>query len=84
MFITGLGNVRGIGPMTKIGMIGLMTKIGMNDSIVRVRDLDDQWLSLLIPALLRGDLITFGISKSNNRRLRRRLLRLNPHLASKK
>lgn len=71
MFIIGLGNVKGIGPMTKLCVSGNM---------VRVRDLDDQHLSLLIPAVLRGDPITHAVPKSDNRSLRNRLLRLNPRL----
>ena len=69
MFITGLGNVVGIGPMTKLCVSG---------SVVRVKELDDQHLSLLIPAVLRGDPITHAVPGSDNRPLRNRLLRLNP------
>ena len=69
MFISGLGNVRGVGPMTKI-FIG--------SSLVRVRDLDDQSLSLLVPALFKGEATSAGVA--DNRRLRVRLKRLNPHL----
>lgn len=71
MFITGLGNVMGIGPMTKLCVSG---------SMVRVRDLDDQHLSLLIPAVLRSDPITHAVRGSDNRPLRNRLFRLNPRL----
>ncbi len=71
MYITGLGNVTGVGPMTKLYVSG---------SMVRVKDLDDQHLSLLIPAVLRGDSITYAVPGSDNRPLRTRLLRLNPRL----
>lgn len=71
MYISGLGNITGIGPMTKLCVSG---------SLVRARDLDDQHLSLLIPAVLRGDPITHAVRGSDNRLLRQRLLRLNPHL----
>ena len=71
MYVTGLGNITGIGSMTKLCVSG---------SMVRVRDLDDQHLSLLIPAVLRGDPITYAVLGSDNRPLRARLLRLNPRL----
>ena len=71
MYITGLGNVVGV---------GLMTKLCVSGSIVRIRDFDDQLLSLLIPAILRGDPITYAVPGSDNRPLRARLLRLNPCL----
>ena len=71
MFVTGLGDVMGIGPMTKLFVSG---------SIIKVRDLDDQHLSLLIPAVLRSDPITYAVPGSDNRRLRKRLLQLNPRL----
>lgn len=71
MYITGLGNVIGIGPMTKLCVSG---------SMVRVRDIDDQHLSLLIPAVLHGDPITHAVPGSDNRPLRTRLIRLNPRL----
>lgn len=58
MFIAGLGNIVGIGPMTKLCVSG---------SVVRVRDLDDQHLSLLIPAVLRGDPTTSAVPRSDNR-----------------
>lgn len=72
MFIGGLGNVIGIGPMTKICVNGIM---------MRVRDLDDQSLSMLVPAVLRSDPITFAVPGSDNRPLRKRLLLLNPKLS---
>lgn len=71
MFITGLGNVVGIGNATKIYISG---------NTVKVKDLDDQNLSLLVPAILRGDPITHAVPGSDNQRLRKRLLRLNPCL----
>ncbi len=71
MFITGLGNVVGIGPMTKLYVL---------NSIFRIREIDDQVLSLLIPAVLRGDPLTYAVPGSDNRRLRQRLLRINPRL----
>ena len=71
MFITGLGNVAGIGPMTKLCISG---------SMIRVKDLDDQHLSLLIPAVLRSDPITHAVPGSDNRQLRKRLFQLNPRL----
>lgn len=71
MFITGLGDVRGLGPQTRLCVSGNM---------VKVRELDDQNLSLLIPAVLRGDPITYAAPGSDNKKLRSRLLRLNPKL----
>ena len=71
MFVTGLGEVKGLGPMTKICTPG--------GAVVRVRALDDQWLSLYVPCLFNGQSIVAGHT-DDNAKLRRRLKRTNPHL----
>lgn len=71
MFITGLGNVVGIGPMTRICV---------DNNMLRIRDLDDQALSSLIPMVCENFPITYAAQGTDNRPLRKRLLRLNPHL----
>lgn len=73
MYITGLGNVKGIGPQTKIALFG--------GGLFRVRDLDDQFLCLWIPCLFTGESLT-GYA-GDNRKLRLRLKRLNPKLTRK-
>ena len=71
MFISGLGEVKGSNAKTKLCVSGTM---------VRARDLDDQTLSLLVPALFRNDPICFAVPGSDNRRLRKRLQRSNPNI----
>jgi hypothetical protein len=71
MQVTGLGNVRGLGPRTKIFD---------NGGIVRARDLNDQYLSLVVDMLLKGTRLEPTIG--DNSKLRARLRRLNPHLAA--
>ncbi|OGF61947.1 hypothetical protein A2926_00505 [Candidatus Giovannonibacteria bacterium RIFCSPLOWO2_01_FULL_44_40] len=74
MFITGLGNVRGINPETKI-FIG--------NALVKVKDLDDQSLSLWVPALFKNEPLTASVNGSDNKKLRERLIKLNPRLTKR-
>jgi len=61
-----------------------MTKICINfGTMARVRELDDQFLSSVAPDLFNGRSIVAGsVGGSDNRRLRARLKRLNPHLVN--
>jgi len=72
MFVSGLGEVKGLGPMTKISN---------GFGVFRIRNFDDQALSLLLPPIIRGEYVETELD--GNKKLSERLRKLNPELVAK-
>ena len=50
---------------------------------LKVKDLDDQSLSLWVPALFKNEPLTASVNGSDNKKLRERLIKLNPRLTKR-
>ena len=72
MFVSGLGEVQGLYPRTRIAI---------NHIVYRAGKLGDQLLSLYLPGIIRGEFIAVEID--GNQKLSQRLRNQNPALVKK-
>lgn len=70
MFVSGLGNVKGLEPNSRVSI---------NHQRFKAGKLGDQLLSLHLPAIIRGEFVATEID--GNQELSRKLRGLNPNLA---
>ena len=72
MFVSGLGEVKGLSSRTRIAI---------NHRVFRAGNLGDQLLSLHLPSIIRGEFIAVEID--GNQKLSRHLRNQNPTLVKK-